>query len=131
MKRVIGVRLAGILLIVLMLLLVAMHVLILVRVLPYDIVWGGQIGDASSVIPYEAAALIIMLVFLTAVTMRLGYIKAGRLKKAAGVLTWIVFAYFVLNAVGNFASAVSLENLVFGPLSIVLALLSLRVAIAR
>ena len=92
--------------------------------------WGGQIEDASSVIPYETAALIIMLVFLAAVAMRLGYIKAGKLKKAAGVLTWIVFAYFVLNAVGNFASAVSLENLVFGPLSIVLALLSLRVSIA-
>ena len=131
MKNASGTRLAGITLIILMLLLLAMHVLIIFDVLPYDMVWGGQIDARSSVVRYEAAALIIMLLFLAMVTLRLGYIRANRLKKAAVVGTWIVFAYFVFNSVTNFASGVSTENLVFGPLSIAMALLSLRVAMSR
>jgi hypothetical protein len=131
MKNAIDARLAGMILIVLMILLLVMHVLILAGFLPYDIVWGGQIDDPSSVVGYEAAALIIMFVFLAIVALRLGYIKADRLKRVAGIGMWIVFAYFVFNSVANFASAVSMENLIFGPISIAMALLSLRVAVSR
>jgi hypothetical protein len=130
-KKLIGFKTAGTILITLLLLLLAMHVLILLRVLPYNIVWGGRIEDPASIVPYETGAMVVMLIFLAVAAIRIGYIRAGSMRKAAGVGMWIVFAYFVLNTVGNFASAVSLENLIFGPLSIVLALLSLRVAIGR
>lgn len=131
MRKFISFKLAGGILTALMILLTVMHVLILFRVLPYDMVWGGQIKDEASAVPYETGALVVMLIFLAVVAIRVGYVGADRLKRSAAVGMWVVFAYFVLNAVGNFASAVSLENLVFGPVTIVLALLSLRVAIER
>lgn len=131
MRNIIGAGKAGTILLVLMILLFIMHVLILAGVLPYDMVWGGQIDDEASVVPYESAALALMLAFMFVVAIKTGYVKATRLRKAAGIGMWVVFGYFILNSVGNFASAVSLENLIFGPLSIVLALLSLRVAVER
>ena len=130
-RNIIGARQAGTVLLVLMILLLIMHVLILFRVLPYDMVWGGRIEDEASVVPYEAAALVVMSLFLSVVAIKTGYLKADRLRRAAGIGMWVVFGYFILNTVGNFASAVWLENLIFGPLSIVLALLSLRVALER
>lgn len=131
MTKMISVNLAGTILIAMMILLIAMHVLIMLRVIPYDIVWGGQIKDEASLVPYETGALIVLTIFLAVVAIKVGYLKADRLKKAAGIGTWIVFAYFVLNTVGNFASGVSLEKLIFGPVTIVMVLLSLRVAVAR
>jgi hypothetical protein len=65
------------------------------------------------------------------VIMRSVYVIADKFKKVSAIGIWVVFAYFVLNAVGNFTSGVSAENFLFGPLTVVLALLSLRVAIGH
>jgi hypothetical protein len=47
----------------------------------------------------------------------------------AGV--WLIFAYFILNCIGNIASAVSIENLIFAPLTVIQAFLTFRLAIER
>jgi len=44
---------------------------------------------------------------------------------------WVVFAYLVLNTLGNFASGVSAETWFFGPLTIVMVLSALRLAIEK
>ena len=44
---------------------------------------------------------------------------------------WIIFAYSLLNIVGNFASGTLAEKLVFAPISIVVAFLVFRLAIEK
>jgi len=48
MKKLISVKLAGNIVIVLMVLMIILHMLIMLRIVPYDIVWGGQIKNDAS-----------------------------------------------------------------------------------
>jgi hypothetical protein len=131
LRKVLSVRLAGGIAIGLLALLAIVHVLVLSHVIPYEMVWAGRISNESSLIAYETIALVVTLIFLGIVIMRSGYVIADKFKKVSAIGIWVVFAYFVLNAVGNFTSGVSAENFLFGPLTVVLALLSLRVAIGH
>jgi hypothetical protein len=47
------------------------------------------------------------------------------------VLVWIIFVFLLLNTLGNLASGVSAENFVFAPITLVLALCALRLAIEK
>lgn len=132
MKKLIGVKLAGNILLAAFGLLAIFHILVLLRVIPADIVWGGQIqGVPSNLVTLETVALVITLVFLLLITAKLGYIQAGKLSGAVNVGIWLIFAYLLLNTLGNLASGVSAEKLLFTPVTIVLALCAFRLAIER
>ena len=131
MKKLIGFKQAGNILMICMALLAVVHLLILFRVIPYEIVWGGQIQDASSLLLFETVALVVTLLFAMVIALKIGYIRAGRLQIVANIGMWIIFMYFVLNTLGNIASSVSIENLVFAPITVILSLLALRLAVER
>jgi hypothetical protein len=44
---------------------------------------------------------------------------------------WLVFAYLLLNTLGNLASGISFEKLVFAPITILLAFCAFRLAIEK
>ena len=119
---------AGKILMGLLALLMVMHVLLLMRLIPYEVVWGGNIKDESHLNFFEISALLITGIFLVIVAIKLGYIKAPRLNRVANIGVWIVFAYFSMNIIGNLTSETSWEKLIFIPLSAILAALALRVA---
>jgi hypothetical protein len=132
MKNWLSTKLAGKILLVLFGLLVIFHILILFNLLPSNIVWGGQAGNSpSSLRTLEAISLILTIIFALIVAVKIGYIKIGNFRKAINILLWIIFAYLLLNTVGNLASGSSLEKLVFTPITVVAALLVLRLAIDR
>jgi len=126
-----NVGVAGKILMGLLVLLMVMHVLILARVIPYEVVWGGSIKDETQLYVFEISALILNGLFLIITAINLGHIRAPKLNRVADIGMWMVFAYFAMNIIGNLNSGVSWEKLLFAPLSIVLALLSLRVAVHR
>jgi len=131
-KRLIGPKPAGIALLAAILLLALLHVLTLLKIVPSNIVWGGQIGDSSSnLIILEITALLVTVIFGLVVAAKLDYVRSGKLRNAANTGMWIVTAYFFLNTIGNLASGVSAENLIFAPFTVLLTLLSLRLAIEK
>jgi hypothetical protein len=132
MKKIMSAALAGKILIGALLLLVLFHVLILFGVVPSDIVWGGQIdGSAANLLTLEMIAIVMTLVFITVVVLKLRDLKAGKSRILVNVGIWVIFAYLLLNTVGNFASGVSFESMVFGPITIILAFCALRLAIEK
>ena len=132
MKNLISAKLAGNILFVAFGLLAVFHVLVLLGVIPAEIVWGGMIqGVPSNLITLEIISLLVTLLFLTILAARAGAIPAGRFSGAVRVGVWLIFAYLVLNTLGNLASGVSFENLVFAPVTIFLALCAFRLAIEK
>lgn len=130
MKKLISAKLTGNILLAAMGLLLVFHVLVSFGIIPANIVWGGMINNLSTnLITLEIIALSVTVLFMIIIAARTGYIKAGTF---AGVITvgmWIVFAFLVLNTLGNLASGVSLETLVFAPITIILAFCAYRLAI--
>lgn len=131
MKRLISVKWAGNLLLISFGLLAVFDILILLNILPSDIVWGGQIKDSAAKFILETIALFITFFFAVIVAAKMDYIKAGKFKKAVNIGVWVIFVYLILNTVGNLASGVSFENLIFAPITVALAFCTLRLTIEK
>ena len=132
MRKLISAKLAGNVLLAAFGLLAVFHVLVLLRVVPADIVWGGQIGSSvANLFMLEMIALVSTILFAVVVAAKMEYIHAVKYSKAITIGMWFIFAYLLLNLVGNLASGVSFENLVFAPLTLLMAVLALRLAIEK
>lgn len=132
MKKRISAKLAGNILLVALGLLVIFHVLVLLRVVPAEIVWGGRIqGVPSILVTLETIALLVTLLFFVIIAAKTGYVQAGRLSGAVNLGVWLVFAYLILNTLGNLASGISFESLIAAPVTIILALCAFRLAIEK
>jgi len=131
MKKLISVKLAGNIVIVLMVLMIILHMLIMLRIVPYDIVWGGQIKNDASLMKLEIFALVTLFIFLAIILVKVDYLKFTKFKKITNVAVWIMFVYFLLNTVLNLASGVTLEKLIFTPITIILFVLIFRLAIEK
>ena len=132
MKKLISARLAGNILLVALGLLALFHILVLLGVIPADIVWGGMVqGVPSNLVTLETLALLLTLLFILIIAAKTGYVQAGRLSSAVNIGVWLIFAYLLLNTLGNLASGVSFEKLIFAPITILLALCALRLALEK
>jgi hypothetical protein len=132
MKKLISAKLAGNILLFSLGLLFLFHVLVLLKIIPADIVWGGQIkGVPANLVTLETVALLVTAVFILIVATKVGYVQAGKLSGAINVGIWLIIAYLLLNTLGNLASGISFEKLLFAPITIILALCALRLAIEK
>lgn len=129
MKKLISAKLAGNILLVSLAVLEVFHVLVLLKIVPFGIVWGGQIKDVYSLVVFEAFAIILTSFFIIIVAIKLDYIKIKRLKRVASIGVWVMLVYFILNVIGNLTSEVTFERLIFTPITIVLTVFALRLAI--
>ncbi len=128
----ISAKLAGRILLSLMALLTIFHLLILFKIIPSDIVWGGKVIDGSTNINMmELIAIIVTLVFIVIITMKTYYLESIRFRKAINIAIWIIFVYMVLNTLGNLMSDNIFEQLIFAPITFIMSLLTLRLAIEK
>ena len=127
MNKIITEQLALRGLLIILSLLVVFHVLILIRVVPFEDVWGGKITSESQMQRLEGISIFISLAMLTVVSIRAKIIRfAGG--RAITIILWVMFCFFCLNTIGNLLSNNPFEKLVFAPLTLILALFTYRVA---
>ena len=131
MKKYLSAKLSGKILISLLLLLLAFHILVLVKVVPNEIVWRGQIDSSSDLLLYEGLSVFITIIFIVVITLKIGLIKSVRFTKVVNITTWIIFIYFLLNIAGNLTSEIILEKIIFTPITIVMTILAFRLAIEK
>ena len=132
MKKLLSAKLAGRILIGAFVLMLIMHVLVLTGVMPSNLIWGGQVAaDGSNLLQLEIVAISLTLIFAGIAAGKMKTLNSGKSNRWINIGVWIVFAYLVLNTLGNFASGVSLETLVFGPLTIIMAFCALRLALEK
>lgn len=132
MNKLISTKWAGNILLGSLGLLAVFHILVLLRVLPADIVWGGAVQNSTtSLLALEMISLFVTLLFAVVIAAKTGYIQAFRFQMAVNIGVWAVFAILLLSMVGNFASGVAFENLIFAPIAVVLTFCAYRLAIEK
>jgi hypothetical protein len=132
MKKLISEKLADNMLLISLGVLAIFDILILLNIVPSNIVWGGQIKDpAANLVVLELISLVVTSIFALVIAVKMDYIKACGFTKAVNIGVWIIFAYLILNTLGNLASGVSFENLIFAPITLVLAFCAFRLAIEK
>jgi hypothetical protein len=129
MKRRIPEKLATNALLIIFILIMLFHVLVLLGIIPFDIVWGGRLKSKDEMIPFEITSIALNSVMLGIVMMQAGLLKVNVKPIVLKIAFWCMFVLFAINTVGNIFSNNELERLIFTPLTLLLSVFSLRLAI--
>lgn len=111
-------------------LLIGFHLLVIAGILPGSFVWGNQIPQ-ENILPMEMIAIVVTLSFGLFILIKMRYYKEQRSSKLVNIALWIVSLFFVVNVVTNLISDISAENFIFAPIALILALLTIRLAIEK
>jgi hypothetical protein len=131
MKKIISMKLASNIIISINTIMLVMHVLILLKVLPYHFVWGGRLRSDTDLIILESISVVVQTLFISIIAVKAGYVFRGKFKKTVKVGIWVLFGIMVLNTIGNLLSNSGMETMVMTPLTTVLAVLVFRLAIEK
>ena len=110
---------------------IVFHLLVLSGVLPYNIVWGGRLENATQMHVFEAVSLMINLVVIVVVGIKGGYIKPFLPAKLVNFLLWVFAILLALNTLGNLFAETMLEMVLFTPLTFISTVLFYRMAIEK
>ena len=97
---------------------IVFHLLVLMQIIPYTIVWGGRITSLSQMYVFEAISILINLIFLFVVLLKLKILRIQFPEKLLNICLWIMFALFLQNTLGNLFSISDLERVIFTPITL-------------
>ena len=103
------------------------HLLVMLGVIPFEIVWGGRL-TREKMIQFESASLLLNGVMLTVIGIYAGYVNLNVNPKILKGAFWIMVALFFLNTLGNLYSNNDLEKIIFTPVTMLLTVFCLRLA---
>lgn len=131
MKNIITLRFAAVALMAILGAIVIFHLLVISGVIPYQMVWGGRLADRSQMLRFETISILTNLVMLTVVMIRAGFVRLRVHPISIRIALWLMVGLFLLNTIGNLLSNNETEKIIFTPLTVLLCLLSLRLATSR
>ncbi len=86
------------------------HISILVKMIPYEITWGGKLKTDSEMYVFEIISILINAFFIFILLQKGDFIKSFFNKKFVLVFLWIFFAIFILNTIGNLFAETTFEK---------------------
>lgn len=125
-----SVRFAAFGLIILLSLITVFHLSVLIGIIPFNIVWGGRLAEHSQMVIFESVSITINLLMIATVGLKAKLIFSRVSPKFIRIALWIMAGVFVLNTIGNLASVNTFEKIIFTPVTAILAVLSIRLALS-
>jgi hypothetical protein len=105
-------------------LILVFHLLVVAKVIPYGIVWGGRLTSDRDMYRFEAVSLVLNAVFLAVVFVHAGLLPLTVPIWIMRVLFALMAALFALNTVGNLFSKNTFEKYTFTPITLLLTVFS-------
>ncbi|HEY5327191.1 MAG TPA: hypothetical protein VIJ27_09330 [Mucilaginibacter sp.] len=131
MNRIITQRFALNGLLTILSLFILFHLLVILKVIPFGVVWGGTMKNQSQMLTFETVSVIINILMLAVVAVKASVLKMNINYVIIQVILWIMFGLFLMNTIGNLFSNNHFEKLVFTPVTLILSIFSLRVAMIK
>ena len=131
MTRFISEKITINVLILLLSLVVVFHIFVIGGVIPFEIVWGGRLTDVSKMRVYESISIGLNLLMLFMVMTKAGILHFRINEKVYRIFFGLMCLLFLLNTVGNIFSKNDLERMIFTPLTLIFAVLFLRLSITN
>ena len=88
----------------------AFHLSILLKIVPYEITWGGRLKSDTEMYVFESISIAVNLFLGFVLMMKGGYIRQILPLKMVNVILWIFLAIFVLNTLGNIVAETYFEK---------------------
>lgn len=131
MNNFLSVRAASFGLLSVLALIVIFYLIVLVGILPYEIVWGGRLEDSSQMIVFEILSITLNLFMLFVVGVRAGFVMQRTNPLVIKSCLWLMAILFIVNTIGNLFSINQWEKMIFTPITIMLTIFSLRLALSK
>jgi hypothetical protein len=128
-KTRISEKTAGYFLLILMACTIVFHGFVLLGIVPYNIVWGGQLESVEEMYMMESVSIGLTLFMAWMVAVRIEVLHA----KFPALLSQFIFGgmalLFLLNTIGNLFAVNRLETLLFTPLTLLSTIACFRLAL--
>ena len=86
------------------------HSCILLKIIPYDITWGGRLQNDQEMYVFETTSIAINLFLIWILLMKGDFVTYKFPVKVIHVILWIFVVVFALNTVGNIFAKTLLEK---------------------
>ena len=90
---------------------IVFHTCIMLRIIPYNIAWGGRLTNDNEMYVFETISILINLFLCWVLLMKGDFIIFKFSDKIVKVILWTFFGLFVLNTVGNIFAKTNFEKL--------------------
>jgi hypothetical protein len=87
------------------------HLSILLKIIPYEITWGGRLKNDSEMYVFETVSILINFILGLTLLVKGNYIKQVISLKIANIILWIFLILFGLNTIGNIFAKSNFEKL--------------------
>lgn len=95
------------------------HLAILIKIIPYEITWGGKLKNDAEMYLFESISILINLFLAYVLLIRGEYVHKLIPSKVVNIILWIFLFIFGFNSIGNifadtlFEKSLSLLTLIF------------------
>ena len=89
---------------------VLFHISILLKIVPYEIAWGGRLQSDSEMYVFETISIAINLLLGFVLLIKGGYVKELIPPRIVRVILWVFLVLFALNTFGNIIAATYVEK---------------------
>jgi hypothetical protein len=89
---------------------VAFHVLIVVKVIPYHIAWGGRLQSDQDMYAFETVSILVNVFLALVLCIKANYLKLNLPNKLINVILWCFLILFLLNTIGNIIAVTAFEK---------------------
>lgn len=117
-------KIAGIAMIIIFSGQILFHLLILLKVLPHSLVWGGKLQTPMEMYRLETIAVLLNVLFLFIVLGKRKVLKLPANQLVLSIALAVMCVLFLVNTLGNFISVNKWERLIFTPMTLVLSVCS-------
>ena len=107
------------------------HFLVMLKIIPYTIVWAGKIENDTQMYQFESVSVLINIILFSAILIKGKIVRWNVNPKIIQVILYIFVVIFALNTIGNLFAKMSLETYIFTPLTFISAFLCLRIALEK
>lgn len=90
--------------------IVLLHLSILLKIVPYEITWGGRLKSDSEMYIFETISIVINLFLGTILLIKGGFIKEIIPMRSVNIILWIFVVLFGLNTIGNIIAETNFEK---------------------
>lgn len=106
------------------------HLLVMAGMVAPDVVWGGRVQSQDELIKMESISLIILVFMALIIAIKARWIFF-KIAKLTDYVIWLIPLLFFLNTLGNSQALNPMERFIFTPITLVLTLISLRIALEK
>lgn len=116
---------------ILLSLLLLLHFIILFKIIPFNLIWGGRLKSNNEMYRFEIFSILITSLFVIVILVQGSFLTIDVPKKTITYALWFMTGLFLFNTFGNAISKNKIERLLFTPITIFLTIFSLVLALSN